>query len=84
MLSTIHDARLEAVFASLLQESQHPTADQVKAAVKDTVRQLGVRGCASQVAAEFGDHPDRAVARMAWCNCVVDETWPARVKAGAA
>lgn len=78
MLSTIHDARLEALFASLLQESQRPTAAEVKAAVRDAVHRFGVRGCASQVAGEFGDHPDRAVLRMAWCNCVVDETWPAR------
>lgn len=56
----------EALFASHLQPSQALTDDQIRAAVADTVRRLGCDGCAECMAAEFGDHPDTATARMAW------------------
>jgi hypothetical protein len=82
MFSNLHEARAEALFASTLQRSQHPTNVEVRATVKATIRQFGVRGCAGAVAAEYARHPDTAVARMAWCNTAVDEAWPARTLAG--
>jgi hypothetical protein len=37
-----------------------------------------VRGCAAQVAGEFGDHPETAVTRMAWAIATVGEVYPTR------
>ena len=64
--SMILPAKSEALFASHLQPSEHPTAEQVKAAIRATVRNLHVWGCAAVVATEYGDHPETAVARMRW------------------
>jgi len=58
--------RADAVFASALQVSQMPDAGQVQRAVVAAVRQFGGRGCAAQVAQEFGEHPELAAARMRW------------------
>ena len=57
----------EAVFVSTLQPSEHPTAEQVSAAVRDSLsRHGGQHACASICAAEYGEHPDNAPARMRW------------------
>src|SRR5262249_48791165 len=40
------DARCEALFASGLQRSDEPTAQEVTAAISRAVRELGTRGCA--------------------------------------
>ena len=58
--------RAEALFASTLQSSESPTADQVRGAVSATLRRLGATGCAALLAGEFGEHPDTAAARMSW------------------
>jgi hypothetical protein len=58
--------RAEALFASTLQSSELPTADQVRGAVSATLRRLGANGCAALLAGEFGEHPDTAAARMTW------------------
>jgi hypothetical protein len=60
------DARCEALFASSLQPSDSPTPAVLAEAISRTVRQLGVRGCASRMAQEFGDHPEAASDRMRW------------------
>jgi hypothetical protein len=60
----LNDVRAEALFASLLQPSDEPTAAQVRAAVMRTVRQFGTRGCAARMAQEFGDAPHAALPRM--------------------
>jgi hypothetical protein len=62
----LNEAVCEALFASTLQPSEAPTAEAVAAAIGRTVRQFGPAGCASQVAQEFGDHPDTACERMRW------------------
>jgi hypothetical protein len=67
----VNDARCEALFASGLQRSQAPTAEAVAQAISCTVRQLGTRGCASQMAQEFGDHPDAALDRMRWVRQLI-------------
>jgi len=66
MPGTFEAVRAEALFVSTLQPSASPSPDQVRRAVVTTLRRLGVLGCAAQMAGEFGDHPDTAVARMSW------------------
>jgi hypothetical protein len=63
----------DALFASMLQRSDEPTAGQIRQAVAAAVRAYGSRGCAARVAQEFGDHPDTAFARMRWARGVVSE-----------
>jgi hypothetical protein len=80
----LYDVRSEALFASALQPSDQPTAEQVRAAITRTVRQLGTRGCAAMMAQEFGDAPDVAVRRMRWARRAVAEVFavhPARTPA---
>jgi len=65
-------ARRAALFASRLQRSDAPTAEMVATAIKTTVRQLGVHGCVSRMAQEFGEvesHHDCAAARSARLHC---------------
>jgi hypothetical protein len=67
----VNDARCEALFASGLQRSEAPAAGAVAQAISCTVRRLGTRGCASQMAQEFGDHPEAAMDRMRWVRQVI-------------
>ena len=63
----------EALFASTLQPSEHPTAEQVTAAACDSLRRHGGQhGCASLCAAEYGEHPDTAPTRMRWALALTD------------
>src|ERR1700734_2962793 len=64
--------RAEALFLSALQPSGSPSADEIRRTVTTTLRRLGARGCAAQVAGEFGDHPDTAVARMSWALAAIN------------
>ena len=61
----------DALFASMLQRSDEPSAGQVREAVAAAMRAYGGQGCAERVAQEFGDHPETAVARMRWARGVV-------------
>ena len=65
---SISAVRADALFVSALQRYEHPSAWQVRQAVAAAVRAFGQRGCAEQVAQEFGDHPEIAVARMRWAR----------------
>ena len=67
----INDARCTALFASALQRSDAPGAETVANVISRNVRRFGVRGCASQMAQEFGDHPDVALDRMRWVRQLV-------------
>ena len=58
----------DALFVSVLQRSDKPDAGQVRKAIAAAVHAYGGRGCAQQVAQEFGDHPETAVARMRWAR----------------
>jgi hypothetical protein len=69
--------RADALFASMLQRSEEPSAGQVRNAVAAAMRAYGGRGCAERVAQEFGDHPETAVARMRWACGVVGEVFAA-------
>jgi hypothetical protein len=62
----------EAIFVSGLQPSEHPTPDQVAAAIRRSLRMHGgVSGCASAFAAEYGEHPEESASRMHWALSVV-------------
>ena len=67
------DARCEALFASGLQRSDAPTAAMAAQAIKSSVQRFGIRGCASRMAQEFGDHPDAAGERMRWIRQLAAE-----------
>lgn len=76
MPNSFEAVRAEALFVSTLQCSDGPAAEQVRRAVATTLRQRGIRGCAAQVAGEFGDHPDTAVSRMRWALATVRSVYP--------
>ncbi|MER7276671.1 hypothetical protein ABT369_19730 [Dactylosporangium sp. NPDC000244] len=77
MATTFEAVRAEALFASDLQGSQTPARGEIRTAIAATLRRMGVQGCAARVASEFGDHPETAVARMAWALAQVRATYPA-------
>jgi hypothetical protein len=68
----------DALFASMLQRSDEPSAGQVRKAAAAAMRAYGGRGCAERVAQEFGDHPEAAVARMRWACGMVGEVFTPR------
>jgi hypothetical protein len=78
MSMSFEAVRAEALFASTLQSSEMPSAERVRGTVTATLRRLGSRGCAAQVAGEFGDHPETAVARMTWALATVRAVYPVR------
>ena len=63
----------DALFASVLQRSDNPSAGQIRKAIAAAVRAYGGQGCVQRVAQEFGDHPEAAVDRMRWARTVADE-----------
>src|SRR5215467_11731131 len=67
----------DALFASMLQRSDEPSAGQVRNAAAAALRAYGGRGCAARVAQEFGDHPETAVTRMRWACGVAGEVFAA-------
>src|SRR5215467_16398315 len=78
--TAVTGARHVVLFASALQRSDAPTAAMAAAAITATVRRFGIDGCRSQMAQEFGDHPDTAAARMRWiCQLTAQmPAWPHR------
>jgi hypothetical protein len=68
---SISAARADALFASALQRSDEPSAEQVHQAIAASVRALGTRGCAARVAQAYGEHPETAVGRMRWARTAV-------------
>lgn len=56
----------EALFASTIQASEPHTCDELAAGALAVITRIGCQGCADCMAAEFGDHPDQAAARMRW------------------
>ena len=63
----------DALFASVLQRSDDPSAGQARKAIAAAMRVYGGLGCAQRVAQEFGDHPEAAVDRMRWARALADE-----------
>jgi hypothetical protein len=68
---TISTARADALFASALQRSDEPSADQVRQAIAAALRAFGAEGCAARVAQAYGEHPETAVLRMRWARAAV-------------
>jgi hypothetical protein len=64
-----------ALFASVLQRSDRPTAGQVRQAIAAAVQAYGGQGCAERVAQEFGDHPESAIVRMRWARAIAGEVF---------
>jgi hypothetical protein len=58
----------DALFASALQRSDHPTPGQVRQAIAAATAAYGGSGCAARVAQAFGEHPETAVTRMRWAR----------------
>ena len=63
----------DALFASVLQRSDNPSAGQVRKAIAAAVHAYGDLGCVQRVAQQFGDHPEAAVDRMRWARAVAGE-----------
>ena len=78
--SSISTVRAEALFASALQRSDEPSAEQVGRAIAAAVRAFGTRGCTARVAQAYGEHPETAVVRMRWAlamvTCAPEEASP--------
>jgi hypothetical protein len=66
--SSIRVVWADALFVSVLQGCDQPSAGQVQQTVARAVGVFGERGCAELVAQEFGDHPETAVTRMRWAR----------------
>ena len=67
----ISTARADALFASVLQRSDEPSAAQVAQAIAAAVATFGIRGCAARVAQAYGEHPETAALRMRWARATV-------------
>lgn len=66
-------ARAEALFASDISSQCQPDESEVAAAIRRAVRAHGgVRGCAGEVGAAYGECPETAAARMRWARRVIE------------
>jgi hypothetical protein len=65
-------------FCSGLQESDRPSAEQVRAAIDNRIGACGGDRsvCLALVAQEAGDHPESYSARMRWALSTVSEAYP--------
>jgi hypothetical protein len=74
-------ARAEALFISDLSIRGQYTKLEVAAAIRRAIdTHHGLRGCAGEVAAAYGEHPETAARRMRWARAVVEginapESW---------
>ena len=66
-------ARAEALFTSDLSAFTHHTPASVEAAIRRAIRAHGgIRGCAGEAAAAYGEHPETAAPRMRWARAVAE------------
>jgi hypothetical protein len=66
-------ARAEALFASHLSARCEHTRAEVAAAIRRAIgTHHGVRGCAGEVAAAYGECPEMAARRMLWARAVIE------------
>ena len=76
-------ARAEALFTSYLSAQRDYTTIEVAAAIRQAIgAHRGIRGCAGEVAAAYGERPETAASRMRWARAVVEGIY-ARRPAGA-
>jgi hypothetical protein len=69
-------ARAEALFNTDLTADQRPSRAEIVKAIAWAVRALGgVRGCAAEMAAAYGEHPETAAPRMRWARAVVEDAY---------
>jgi hypothetical protein len=65
-------ARAQALFTSDLSAHCEHTQVEVAAAIRHAFRtRNGVRGCAAEVAAAYGEDPETAARRMRWARAVI-------------
>jgi hypothetical protein len=86
---TFNTARAAALFVSDVSAADHPTDVEVDAAIRRALRTHGgSRGCAADLAAAYGDHPELAAPRMRWALGIVESCYArpaaAAVHSGAA
>ncbi len=69
-------ARAAALFVSDVSAAEQPSDAEVDAAIRTALRAHGgSRGCAADMAAAYGDHPELAAPRMRWARGVVDRRY---------
>lgn len=72
-------ARAEALFTSQLATGSRPSYAVADNAIRTAVRTHGgIRGCAADVAAQYGDYPELAVPRMRWARTMIDQLYEVR------
>jgi hypothetical protein len=76
MVGAIDELLVEALFVSYVQPSEAPAPAVVHRAITEAIVRFGTDGCVGRMAAEFGDHPDLAVNRMAWARDMVRASYP--------
>jgi len=62
---SISAARADALVASPLQRSDEPSTRQVRQAIATAIPAYGMRGCATQLTQDYGEHPETADALTA-------------------
>ena len=68
-------AQADALFTSDLSAFTHHTQASAEAAIRRALRAHGgIRGCAGEVAAAYGEHPETAAPRMRWARAVAEGT----------
>jgi hypothetical protein len=74
-------ARAEALFTSPLSADLKLTRAEVTDSIRRAVRAHGgTRGCAIELAGEYGEHPETAIPRMRWALRVVEATYAVSVR----
>jgi hypothetical protein len=75
-------ARAQALFTSDLSARCEHTRTEVAAAIRRAIgTHHGTDGCAAEVAAAYGEHPETAARRMRWARAVIEgidapANWP--------
>ncbi|QFG23264.1 hypothetical protein [Actinomadura sp. WMMB 499] len=78
ILTTMNTTELaQLLYGSALQESDHPSAEDVRTAVGARLGACGGdRGaCLAEIAQEAGDHPDAYLTRMRWALAAVSRAY---------
>jgi hypothetical protein len=66
-------ARADALFASDLSARGCHSETEIAAAIRRTVRSHSAAGgCAAEVAAAYGEHPETAAPRMRWARAIAE------------
>jgi hypothetical protein len=71
---TAHSGRLlAALFTSNLSAQREYTQIEVAAAIRHAIgTHHGIRGCAGELAAAYGEHPETAARRVRWARAVIE------------